>query len=367
MPTVTFYPTGNAGACLIQLKNDRKIIFDYANTYDPDSGSKYIDLEKEICDTVGRGNRVDVLAISHLDRDHYKGVSSLFWLEYAEKYQDDNRIKVDTLWVPAAAILEEGITEEGRIIRAEARHRLKEGTGIRVFSRPEALEEWLKNNGIKLADRENLITDAGDLADEFNLSHDGVEFFVHSPFAERAEDGELIIRNDSGLFMQAVFTVDGVTSRLILSADTPHELLDGIVGVTKKHGHEDRLKWDIFNIPHHCSYLSLAEEKGNDKTIPSANIKWLYEEQGENHGLLISSSDVIPKKDTKQPPHRQAAAYYEEAASSLNGEFLVTLEEPTPSNPKPLTIEITSSGYRQKKQTASPSIIVSTDKPPRAG
>ncbi|MEO0984033.1 MAG: hypothetical protein AAFY20_00630 [Cyanobacteria bacterium J06639_14] len=367
MPTVTFYPTGNADTCLIGLDNGRKIVFDYANTYDPSQESKYIDLEKEIRQASGRQQKVDVLAISHLDKDHYKGASTLFELEHAKCYQGDDRIKIDTLWVPAAAILEEGITEEGRILRSEARYRLKQGKGIRVFSRPDALEDWLIDNGTSLSARRQLITDAGEIAPEFTLVRDGIEFFVHSPFAERAEDGGLIVRNDSALFMQATFDVLGRKTRLILSADCPWEILEGIIHVTKAHNNEERLQWDINNIPHHCSYLSLAEDKGERKTIPSEDIQWLYEEQGERHGLLISTSDLIPAEDTKQPPHRQAAAYYEDAATKIGGEFLVTMKEPSPHAPKPMIIEITGRGHKYKKSFVAPAIATSTQKPPRAG
>jgi hypothetical protein len=368
MHKITFFPTGNADTCFIQLANGKKIIYDYANTKDLNNkDDRKIDLEKAIRDLVGKKKEVDVFAISHLDKDHYKGASELFWLEHASKYQSEERIKIKTLWVPASAILEEGITTEGKILRAEARYRLENGQGIRVFSYPDALEAWMKSKGINPEDRKHLITNAGDLAKEFSLDHDGVEFFVHSPFAERCEDGSLVIRNDSALFMQATFEVEGEKTRLILSADCHYELLEGIIRVTKAHHNEERLKWDINNIPHHCSYLSLAEEKGTQKTVPSDDIKWLYEQQGNERSLLISTSDVIPDGDTIQPPHKQAAAYYKDVATHLKGEFLVTMEEPIKNDPEPITIEITRSGCKQQKAAYAPAITFTSTHTPRAG
>ena len=35
----------------------------------------------------------NVVAFTHADEDHIKGFSEFFYLEYAEKYQDDTRIK----------------------------------------------------------------------------------------------------------------------------------------------------------------------------------------------------------------------------------------------------------------------------------
>lgn len=368
MHKITFFPTGNADTCFIQLANGKKIIYDYANTRNAnDKDDRRIDLEKTIRELVGTKKVVDVFAISHLDKDHYQGASKLFWLEHAKIYQSDERIKIKTLWVPAAAILEEGITDEGKILRAEARHRLLKGEGIRVFSCPDELSVWLESKFINPKDRKHLITNAGDFAKEFSLAHDGVEFFVHSPFAERCEDGSLVIRNDSALFMQATFEVEGEKTRLILSADCHYDLLEGIIRVTKAHHNEERLKWDINNIPHHCSYLSLAEEKNTRKTIPSDDIKWLYEMQGNERSLLISTSDVIPDVDTIQPPHKQAAAYYKDVATHLKGDFLVTMKEPTKNDPKPITIEITRSGCKQQKAIYAPAITFTNTHTPRAG
>jgi hypothetical protein len=368
MHKVTFFPTGNADTCFIELENGKKIVFDYANTRDEtDSADKRIDLERAIRQGVGLKKEVSIFAISHLDKDHYKRSSEIFWLDHAQKYQGSDRIKIVTLWVPAAAILEEGITEEGKTLRAEARYRLRQGYGIRVFSRPDALDSWLSDQGIKPNDRRHLITDAGKLAPELSLAADGVEFFVHSPFAERCDDGSVVVRNDSALFMQVTFDVAGTRTRLVLSADCPYDLMEGIVDVTKKHGNEERLEWDINNIPHHCSYLSLGPDKGSSKTVPTDKVRWLYESQGGDRGILVSTSKVIPRDDSDdQPPHRQAAAYYEEVATALGGEFIVTMEHPNAIAPRPLVIEIGRFGAKVEKFTSAPSVAATASRP-RAG
>jgi hypothetical protein len=94
------------------------------------------------------------------------------------------RIKIRELWVRAAVITEEGCTDEDRITRQEARHRLKRGSGIRVFSRPEELKDWLESEGLSIEARQSLISDAGQL---MRAELSGVEFFVHSPFACRTD------------------------------------------------------------------------------------------------------------------------------------------------------------------------------------
>jgi hypothetical protein len=179
-------------------------------------------------------------------------------------------------------------------------------------------------------------------------------------------DGEIIVRNDSALFMQAAFEVGGRKTRLILSADVDHEVIDNIVRVTRYNGNGERLNWDINNVPHHSSYLSLAAEKGDGETEPSKRLKWLYEEQGQSGGLLVSTSDPIPSKDTDQPPHREAAAYYKRIAKDIGGSYVVTMEHPTQGKPKPLVIEIDGGGHKVRKSAGGSEAVI-RNAAPRAG
>ncbi|MNH15036.1 hypothetical protein D3C79_746420 [compost metagenome] len=306
-----------------------------------------------------------MVAFTHLDKDHCNRAKEVFWLEHAAKYQNDDRIKIKTLWVPAHAVLEEGVKGQARTLRAEARHRFINGEGVRVFSRPAELDDFLRDRDIEPAKRRNLISDAGTLCPEFNRDHDGVEFFVHSPFGKRDEENVVRVRNNDALFMQATFEVLGNQTKLILSADVTHEVIDDIVEVTRYHGRESRLEWDINNIPHHCSYTALSDEKGAEKTEPTETSKWLYEEAGQPGGLLVSTSKAIPSNDEDvQPPHRQAAAYYKNVARKLNGEWVVSMEHPSKAKPEPLVIEIKNTGYKICKKAQN--IVIATAAP-RAG
>ncbi len=110
----------------------------------------------------------DVVAITHLDNDHTCKAETFFHFDYAKKYQGEGRFKIKSLWVPAGVITESrnGLGDGAKALQAEARHRLRKGYGIRVFSRPAALKDWLEANDLTLEDREHLITDAGQLAKE---------------------------------------------------------------------------------------------------------------------------------------------------------------------------------------------------------
>lgn len=355
MPQLTFYPLGNADCCLMDLDGGggkkQKLLFDYADKRDPNlAGDKRANLPGSLkSDLFAAGlDSYDVVAFSHLDEDHIKGAPAFFYLEHNAKYQGRGRIKIKELWVPAAVIIEDKDTcdEDALAIQAEARHRLKEGTGIRVFSGPQRLSDWLQKNGLTPESRADVISDAGTIVPGFTKEANGVEFFVHSPFAKRQDDCDLVNRNDDCLVLHATFLCAGSETRLMLAADVRAEVISDIVQVTRSHKREDRLEWDILKLPHHCSYRSLAlsGDKGKNKTTPIPDVAYLFEKKSHSGGIIVCTSAPITAEDTTPPPHFQAANYHKETAASIGGEFKVTMEHPSVSNPEPLVIKIGGTG-----------------------
>ena len=350
MHKATFFSLGNADSSLITLENGKEILFDFGNEANPDDpNEKRMLLDQELRNYMEgkRKDSFDVVAFSHADADHTQGASDFFYLDQAAAYQGEGRFKIKELWVPAALIVEPNLSGDALVIRQEARHRLRKGYGIRVFSRPERLKEWLAGEGLKLEDRASLITDAGKLVPGLSLDMDGVEFFVHSPFAHRQDTVTVVDRNGDFLVMQATFSVTGSITRLLMMNDIDWEPLDDLIGITRYHKRGDRLLWDICHLPHHCSAYSLNADKGATQTKPTPNIDWLYE-QRDNGAIMVCSSDPIPSGDTKQPPHFQAANYYKDKLEKIiNGKFLVTMSHPPgASKPKKIEIEIGIGGAK---------------------
>jgi len=352
MSKITFFPLGNADCCRIDTSAGKKFLFDYANMRDPnDKKDKRIDLPTELKKDLSAAKRdgYDVVGFTHLDDDHVCGAPDFFYFEHAAKYQGKDRVKIAEMWVPAAVIVEDRPEGDAGVVQAEARFRLRNKKGIRVFSRPDRLAEWFRKQGLNINDFRAFITDAGQLVPGFSLTSDGIEFFVHSPFAERCDENTVIDRNDASLVFQVRFLEGQATSDLILSADTTYEIWQSIVKVTKFHKREDRLRWNGFKLPHHCSYTALGPDKGKDKTTPVAEVNWLYEQQSQPGCYVVSTSDPIPSKDTDQPPHRQAANYHKGVMADRDGDFMVTMEHPSVEAPAPMVFDIGPDGmvYRQ--------------------
>ena len=350
---INFFPLGNADTLRLDLADGRKVLIDYAAMRNEDDDEdKRCDLSAELHSDLKKAGRdyFDAVCITHTDSDHCRGFGEFFWLEHATKYQETNRIKINQLWVPAAAVLEDGLKGDARLVRAEARHRLREGKGVLVFSHPDALKEWFVDEGLDFEKRKHLIVDAGQIVPEYTKTGpEKVEFFVHCPFGWRQDQNSVISRNEDSIAMHATFTEGGRESRLFMASDINHETLAEIVQVTRRHGNEDRLGWDIMKLMHHCSYLSLGPERGIDETKPVPEVLWLFQDQRADNSTIVTLSSPIPEKGSEedksdQPPHRQAANYHRRISNERNGKFVVTMEHPNKANPKSFTYKVTSRG-----------------------
>ena len=365
-----FFPIGNADTCIID-SGGRKFVFDFAAPTPQGGGDRRIDLAKTLRAELRKEKRdtIDVVSFSHLDTDHFAGASEFFHLEHAKKYQGPGRFHIQEMWVPAAAVLESkwDQSQEGRIIQAEARHRLKQGKGIRVISRPEALDDWLRKQGIDPRARRRLIVSAGNLMPGFTIKDTEIEFFVHAPFADQRDESEVDRNGESSVFHVTLKDGPGEV-RLLLTGDTPYDVLSRIVETSERAGNKHRLTWDIVKVPHHSSYSSLGPDKGKQVTKPVPGVRRLYEEYGQQAGTIVSPSKAIPDSDETLPPHRQAAEYYKSAAKKLGGNFVVTMEHPTKQNPKPVNLKVSGKGQGVALEKVAPSGTAAViTNPPRAG
>jgi hypothetical protein len=377
MHKVIFYPVQNGDTSQIVLSNGKRLLFDFRHLkIGEDEDEPVIDLKKRLQDELKEVERddFDVVGFTHGDLDHIAYSTEFFELRHAAKYQGNGRIKINELWVPAAMLLESSTLDQRSsefvIWRREAQYRLRKGDGIRIFSKPELLKDWLEENQLTLESRRHLITDAGQIVPGFSLRNDGVEFFCHSPFVKHVDEGD-DLRNAASLIFQVRFEVAGVQTNYIAVGDSTAEVLEDIVRTTKLHGNEDRLKWDLFNNPHHCSHHALNPEKGDRETVPVPLVKELLFYGQPGAYVVSSSKPILNTNDAyqqKQPPHVQAKNCYERYLKEIGGRrFVVTMEEPNSRKPQPLVFQITSAGVNLDTSTQSAANIIVTSPAPRAG
>ncbi|MBX3672647.1 MAG: hypothetical protein KF776_06700 [Burkholderiales bacterium] len=379
--TISFYPVGNGDTEQIVLGNERRILFDFCHRQKgEDDGTPEIDLKARLREELKAAKRdyFDVVAFTHADRDHIQASTEFFWLQQAEKYQGNDRVKIRELWMPAAMLLEEAErdqqSDEFVILRQEGRHRLLEGKDILVFSKPQALMDWLvpklKERGLPPTARDRLFVDAGTLVPGFTLAEDGVEFFCHSPFVKHCDGDGDIIRNEAALVFNVRFVMGQMVYDFLEVGDATWEDIEDIVRTTRWHKNDDRLRWDLFNIPHHCSYLGLSDDKGAQETVPKPLVKELLL-QGKPDASIVSCSNPIPDDkaayEQTQPPHIQARNAYERNLREVGGrKFLVTMEEPNARQPEPIVFEVGAQGGSKRRSVTGAAAVISST-PPRAG
>jgi len=368
---IVFYPVGNGDTSQIILDNGRRLLFDFRHLAkcegDEESEINLAARLKDELRTAGK-TAFDVVALTHGDSDHISGSTDFFHLEHAATYQGGDRVKIAELWVPAAMLLEEGThadrSSEWAIWRQEARCRIRAGNGIRVFSKPDKLKQWFADNNIPFDNRKHLITDAGQIAPGFTLAGDGVEFFCHSPFIKHVDEGD-DMRNSCSLIFNVRFVVGTTQVDYLAVGDSDWGILEDIIGITKYHNNLNRLAWDLFNIPHHCSYKALSDSKGETETTPKPLVRELLG-LGRQEAYLVSSSHPIEDskegREREQPPHVQAKRCYER-----HGIFLVTMEEPNERHPEPLVFAITDKGIARDNPTKTGPSIITSRPAPRAG
>ena len=378
---IIFYPVGNGDTSQVILHQGRRILFDFCHRKQAEGiDTPEIDLKKRLKEELDAAGRdyFDVVAFTHADADHILGSTEFFELQHAAKYQGADRIKIKQLWVPAAIAMESATndqqSDEFVILRQEARYRLLEGKDILIFSRPPELIDWLVSKlgerGEAANARDHLFIDAGTLVPGFSLTNNGAEFFCHSPFLKHYENADFK-RNSAALVFNVRLMAGATTFDYLEIGDAQWEDLEEIVSITKYHKNDDRLAWDLINIPHHCSYLSLSDEKGDKETTPKPLVKELLLAGKSDSYIISCSKPVVDVKDSYeqiQPPHIQARIAYERYNKEVKGrKFLVTMEEPNAIKPEPLVFDVTAGGVSWTKVglIGAPAIVAS--RPSRAG
>lgn len=359
--SLTFYPLGNAETCLLELGGGGKLLFDYAAMNDGSTTDERYDIKKEL----SVFKEFDVVMFSHAHEDHTKKASEFFYLDHAKKYQSDDRAKINELWVSSAFLLDTNLENhsDAKIIRAEARHRLKNGYGIKVFAAPDSLKDWLKDQGVEYDDVADLIVHAGQLLKLPDSLGDEIQVFVHAPFSEDSEDVQ--DKNDPSIVLQIRLFNDDQETNLLITGDTPYQVLDKIVDISKANDNESYLAWDIYDIPHHCSYTGLNEKSDKDVSVltPTDNVQWLLKQSGKS-AYTVASCDKVTEETS--PPHMCAKRAYEKYTAN-DVKFQATMEHvPTGGGkPTPIKFKIDSMGLTLKRNNSSENYLKKSA--PRAG
>lgn len=373
---IKYYPVGNADCTLIKLDNGKTIIVDCQILSDlTDGHGKQVmfDVKADLLSELkkdGSGRPfVDLFISTHPHDDHCKGFAGNFYHGDVADYDKDknkDEIIIEELWITPRG-LKNDLSAPAEDVRKEAKRRRK-------LYDEDADFKGSKGNYLRIIgydkDKEfdsrycyvpgKLVT----TVHETSLSW--LEIFVHAPFKEDVETSKKYDdKNATSVVVQFGFKIDGYTgykSRVLMGGDAEHEIWQHILD---NNTDEEKLKWNIFLAPHHCSW-SFFNEPDNKKEIkPSAEA--ILDKQIGNYAHIIASSNEI-KNDNNNPPCYEAKQQYVKKLKSGSSHFLNTAtHSKVGSIPQPIVFKINENGKTLRENATVAGASSVSNPAPRVG
>lgn len=374
---IKFYPVGNGDNVLVALSDNTTIMIDcqFLNCAETSDGVTVYDVKSDILKEIqkDRNNNpyVDLFINTHPHDDHCKGFETHFYTgapdDYTKADRDNNKIIIGELWVTQMAF-SNNLCSDGGAIRREAKRRKK------LFD-DNSPEKNRRGNRIKIigynANNEynsDLHYIPGTTVSTINGSTSPyVSIFIHAPFKSDLVRGQADKDcNAASIVAQMSFSqtpYGNVVSQFIFGGDADHYVWEKVLEKSKHNNNENKLNWDLFLAPHHCSWSFFNDRPQKDNPTPQDySLEFLdYRNQG---GHVIASSKKIENKEPN-PPHYAAKEEYEKKVGSSR--FKNTALHVDEKAPQPLVYIIDENGPTLQKRAITANASVLGTSIPRAG
>lgn len=379
---ITFFPVSNGDMTLISLIDDTNILIDVnirsaADNPDDETCDVAAELRKRIkTDDKGRPY-VDVFVLSHPDQDHTTGLQNHFHLGKPEDYVDEppegeeKKIFVREIWsspmVFRRASKNHTLTPDAKAFNIEAKRRVKlyketNGAGITNGDRILIIgedEDPKKNQGL-----ENILVKEGEIIRNINGSYSTAAWMrILAPFPKQDEEEEKsLAKNHSSIIIQFHIAADSThpDACLFLTGG------DAEVAIWKKlwkkyKDSTDYLKYDLLQIPHHCSWHVLSSDSRKDCKDPKVDADAKSALSQANEGAIIVSSSKAIKDDDSDPPCYAAKQEY----LTISKNFKCTGEYPNEASHEPMEFIIATDGVqppgKKKASMAAAGISIASE------
>ncbi len=355
-----FYPVANGDTTLLKLVDKTTILIDckIRDGEKDTNGNEIFDVKKDLLTEIQKSKStpfLDVFVLTHGDQDHCQGFEKHFYSgkpeNYAKSNRDNDEILINELWV-TSSIFGEHSNDDAKAVKKEAERRR------RLYLNDDASKDddgnrlrMIGYDGDKKFEKvpNNVPGDTITLKDINGNSDENFEFFVHGPFKQSLINANAEKdRNSSSIILQARFKdhkSDDWSSFFLTGGDADHYRWKEVLNKSKKNGNEDKLDWDIFQTPHHCSWTYFNDvpysNEGNDKPKQSSLDILEY---GRSGAFIVASSKKIVDNDDN-PPHYPARKEYVKKVDS--DKFLNTNINVSEKKPQPIVFETSSSGFKR--------------------
>lgn len=356
--TIYFWPVGTGDSTTFVIRPN-EVIFQVDLRHSQKSEDEETDcapiidrLEESLPEVDGKPY-LSAFAITHPDKDHIQGFEELL-----------ERITVGELWFSPRIFREhdddpDSLGDDAKAFREEA-HR-------RVTATIEAGGDPGAGNRVRLIGFDTLLEEEnyqgfpveffcvpGDVVQSLDGQDLTGEFraFIHGPF-KQGSDEDVGDRNDTSLAMQVVLGDDPSAGGVLLFGDHKYPVIRKIFDVTKAHGKEENLRWQVLLAPHHCS-KSVMYQVEDDKLVKKQDILDDLDQYQVGAGYVVASANCIPASndDGDNPPHAIAKSRYQEIA---DGGFVCTHDDGQHAEPLKFTVDGSNINYAETTTTAKSS------------
>lgn len=348
---IKIYPVGTADCSLIKLDNGKTIIVDcqIKEAQDKDGVQVAYDVKKDLLKELAKDNDghpyVDLFINTHPHEDHCVGFGEHFFHGDPSEYDDNkdaDKIIVGEIWVTPRT-LDNGLKGSAADIRSEAKRRRKiynedseykgeYGNYLRIVGYDEDKEYDSRFGYVP-----------GTLVSSINGDDmDLLEIFIHAPFKGdvskcKNEDD----KNATSIVAQFGFKneKDGIVKhRFLMGGDAEHNIWQHILDNNKD---EDKLKWNIFLAPHHCSWTFFNDPSNKDEVLTSAD-EILKKQIGNNSFIVSSSVGILD--DDKNPPCYQAKKEYKKRLNTKENFKVTATDNVVDGIPQPIVFRLNAQG-----------------------
>ncbi len=373
---IKYYPVGNADCTLIKLDNGKTIIVDCQILTDlTDGHGKQVmfDVKADLLNELKRDGTgspfVDLFICTHPHDDHCKGFAGNFYhgdvADY-DKVKNKDEIIIEELWITPRG-LKNDLSEPAEDVRKEAKRRRKLYDDNADFKGTRG--NYLRIIGYdndKEFDSRYCYVPGETVSFVHGSSLSWLDIFIHAPFKEDVETSKKDDdKNATSIVVQFGFKVAGYTNykcRVLMGGDAEHEIWQHILD---NNTDEEKLQWNIFLAPHHCSW-SFFNDSDNKKEIKPSAEAILNKQIGFVAHVVASSNDI--KNDGNNPPCYEAKQQYIKKLNAGSSHFLNTAtHNKVGSIPQPIIFKINENGKTLKEITTVAGTLSISNPAPRAG
>lgn len=339
-----FWPVGTGDSTTVCVNSNDVLQIDLHHlALSDEEGDPRVPIVDRLIKLLPRKNDRPYLAVfclTHPDQDHCLGFETL-----------RKSVEIGEIWFTPRIFAERTgeLCDDAQDFVREAKRRVKKtienggkvdsGDCVRIIGYDSLLEK---------EDYEGFpperLTRPGSSIVEFDGKDHSYEFnaFVHAPFKD--DDGAAA-RNETSVGLRVEISEGEHTGEALLLGDLSYPSVKRVFDETERHGNNDKLKWDVFLAPHHCSKSVMYwKDEGETEATLKQDILDRIEEAAEETGYIIASCDPVPasNSDGDNPPHIMAKQRYEEVAP--NG-FMCTGEHSSKEKPQPIVFVLTNVGF----------------------